>query len=87
VGRDFRRINNEETEMNNDDFTVSAEEQAQRNDFAMKLQIDYDLRRIRRDIAETAARHGLSELTFSVDWGAGHMLPDEPEVKVETCMF
>ncbi len=73
--------------MNNVDFTVSAAEQAQRNEFARKVQIDYDLHRIRRDIAETAARHGLFELTFSVDWGAGHMLPDEPEVKVETCMF
>lgn len=88
IGPGFPAIDNyEEQKMIDDAFTVPAEGQTQRNDFAMKVQIDYDLERIKRDIAETAARHGFSELAFRVDWGTGHMLPDEPDVKVETCMF
>ena len=57
------------------------------DDEAKVIEIANDLGRIKRDIAETAARHGFAELKFQIDWGDGAQLPDEPQVRVKTVLF
>lgn len=66
---------------NENDIAISAAD-IDKERFA---QLDLDINRIKRDIAETAARHGCDELTFSLDW-VEYSNPS-PDVKVSCTLF
>lgn len=54
---------------------------------ARDMDINRDIDRIKRDIAETAQRHGFDKLTFTVDWQASYDLDAMPSVNCEGTLF
>jgi hypothetical protein len=76
-----------------DDRELSAEEQAEIDELAetsylenRDRMISIDIDRIKRDIAETAERHGFDQLDFTVEWG-DYSPGKLPEVTVKACLF
>jgi hypothetical protein len=53
---------------------------------ARDMDINRDIDRIKRDIAETAQRHGFDKLTFTVDWPIVD-LDEFPSVNCEGTLF
>ena len=49
-------------------------------------EINIDVERIKRDIAETARRHGFAEAAFSIEWPE-HSSSDTPAVNFSGTLF
>jgi|688.fasta_scaffold1364591_2 hypothetical protein len=53
---------------------------------ARDCQIDIDLARIKRDIAETASRHGFAELALVIEW-PDELSSNQPVVNFSGSLF